>query len=69
MRLLEDKGAKKDCYVISPEADIDQHILPLREMVIRLIRYDSVAILCCVPGQLAFYKEEISGCYLLEHTK
>ncbi|HEY3330254.1 MAG TPA: hypothetical protein VGK19_09560 [Capsulimonadaceae bacterium] len=68
VRLLKDKGAKNECYVISPNGELDQRILPLREMLVKLIRDDDVAILLCIPGHLAFYKAELWEC-LLESVK
>lgn len=54
--LLKHKGAGPTCYLISPEKDLDQQEMPLREAIDRLILPDSVAIACCLPGRLAYYK-------------
>ena len=65
-RLLKQKGAGTTCYLISPERDLDQQEMPLREALDRLILSDGVAVACCVPGRLAYYKAELTG-YILEH--
>lgn len=64
-RTLRQKGAGKMCYVISPEEEWDGQEMPLGEMLEEVLRLDSVAILCCLPGKLAYYKAE-SEAYLLE---
>ncbi len=65
-RLLRQKGAGLTCYLISPEADLDQQAVPLREALDALIRRDGVAVACCIPGRLAYYKAELAA-YILEH--
>ena len=65
-KLLRQKGAGSVCYLISPERDLDQQEMPLREMLDKLILQDGVAIACCIPGRLAYYKAELAG-YILEH--
>jgi hypothetical protein len=65
-RLLRQKGAGQTCYLISPERDIDQCEMPLREAIGKLISEDSVAVACCIPGRLAYYKAELAQ-YVLEH--
>jgi len=65
-KLLRQKGARPICYLISPERDLDQQEMPLREVLDRLINQDGVAIACCVSGRLAYYKAELAG-YFLEH--
>lgn len=65
-RLLKQKGAGPTCYLISPERDIDQREMPLHEAVNSLISQDSVAVACCIPGRLAYYKAELEQ-YVLEH--
>lgn len=64
-RTLLQKGAGKMCYVISPEEDWDGQEMPFGEMLEEVLRLDSVAILCCLPGKLAYYKAELEA-YLLE---
>ena len=64
-RLLRQKGAGGTCYLISPEAELDQREMPLREALDMLITEDGVAVACCVPGRLAYYKAEDEA-YILE---
>lgn len=64
-RLLRQKGAGPACYLISPERDLDQREMPLREAVAKLISEDGVAVVCCIPGRLAYYKAELEQ-YVLE---
>jgi hypothetical protein len=65
-KLLRRKGAGSMCYLISPESELDQHEMSLREALDILILQDRVAIACCLPGRLAYYKAELAG-YILEH--
>ena len=65
-KLLKQKGAGATCYLISPKRDLDQQEMPLREALDSLILTDSVAVACCVPGRLAYYKAELTQ-YILEH--
>ena len=64
-RLLRQKGAGGTCYLISPEPELDQQEMPLREALHRLMTEDGVAVACCVPGRLAYYKAE-GEAYILE---
>ena len=65
-KLLRRKGAGSMCYLISPERELDQQEMPLREAIDTLITQDSVAIACCLLGRLAYYKAELRQC-ILEH--
>ena len=65
--LLRQKGAGPVCYLISPEVDLDRQEMLLQEALEILRMQDSVAIVCCVPGRLAYYKAERTG-YILERT-
>ncbi len=65
-QLLRRKGAGPTCYLISPETELDQQEMSLREALETLIEQDSTAIACCLEGRLAYYKAELSQ-YLLEH--
>ena len=65
--LLRQKGAGPACYLISPERELDQREIPLREAIAAIIDRDSTAIACCVAGRLAYYKSETRQ-YILENT-
>ena len=64
--LLRRKGAGPTCYLISPEDDLDQQEMPLWTALDALISQDGVAVVCCIPGRLAYYKGEREQ-YILEH--
>lgn len=65
-KLLRQKGAGRVCYLISPERELDQCEMSLREAIDKLISEDGVAVACCIPGRLAYYKAELEQ-YILEH--
>jgi len=67
VKLLREKGARQTCYLISPEQELDRQEMPLQEAIEMLISHDSVAVACCIPGRLAYYKAETHQ-YLLENT-
>ena len=62
--LLKLKGAGSTCYLISPDKDIDQQEMPLYDALSILISGDRTAVVCCIPGQLAYYKAELSASLL-----
>lgn len=62
--MLKRRGAGARCYLIAPEAELDQREMPLREAIDLLINEDNVAVACCVPGRLAYYKAEWYGIIL-----
>jgi hypothetical protein len=66
-KMLRQKGAREMCYLISPVPALDQQVMPLREALETLKTEDLVAIVCCLPGRLAYYKAEWTG-YILEYT-
>lgn len=66
-KLLQAKGAGSTCYVIADGLEIDGQDLPLCEALAAAQNYDFGVVLSCIPGQLAFCKEEAPGeWYLLE---
>ena len=65
-KVLRQKGAGQTCYLISPEPELDQQEMALREVLDLLIYQDRVAVACCLSGRLAYYKSELDG-YILEH--
>ena len=58
--VLRRKGAGTLCYLISPERELDQQEMPLEKVIDQLISQDSTAIVCCMPGRLAYYKAELN---------
>ena len=65
-KLLRQKGAGLTCYLISPERELDQQEMSLQEAIEMLITQDGVAVACCIPGRLAYYKAELSQ-HVLEY--
>jgi hypothetical protein len=60
-RLLRAKGAGPNCHVISDGLPIDGKVVPLGEALFAICMHGAGAILCCVPGRLAYYKPESPG--------
>ncbi len=60
--MLRRRGAT--CPLIAPDPSLDQREMPLREAIDLLINEDNVAVACCVPGRLAYYKAERHGIIL-----
>ena len=59
--LLKAKGAGPTCHVISDGLKLDGRTVPLREALDGICLHGSGAILCCLPGQLAYYKPDSPG--------
>ncbi len=57
-QLLRTRGAGATCRVIADTLDADRLDLPLQEALARIIAHDFGSVLCCLPGQIAFYKPE-----------
>jgi hypothetical protein len=55
---LLQRGAGPQAYVFSPSDRFDQKWLPLTEVLEEILSQDLEAIVCCVPGELAFYLSE-----------
>lgn len=63
-QLLRVKGAGPTCYLISPETELNQQEMPLREALETLIDQDGTAIACCLEGRLAYYKPNSANIFL-----
>lgn len=59
--LLKAKGAGPTCHVIVDGLKADGRELPLREALNLVCLHDRGAILCCLPGSLAYYKPQSPG--------
>jgi len=57
-KLLRGLGAGDGCHVIAYGLKADGKALPLREALNLVCMSEHGAILCCVPGRLAYYKPE-----------
>jgi hypothetical protein len=60
-RLLRQRGAPDQCYVLADDEDLDGQELALEEAVERAAAGAFMAVVCCVPGRLAFYRQEAPG--------
>ena len=58
-RLLRARGPT--CYVLSDGLKLDRKEVPLREALDQVCMHAGGAILCCLPGTLAYYKPESPG--------
>jgi hypothetical protein len=58
VRLLRDHGAPSICYLISDVAELDGRELPLVEAVQEVAAAGWGTIIGCVPGRLAYYRDE-----------
>jgi hypothetical protein len=66
---LRAKGAGERCYLLSEDADLDGHELPLDEALVEVVdkAKDLATFISCAPGRLAyFHDEEPESRYLLE---
>jgi hypothetical protein len=52
-------GAPATCHTISDDPSLDGTDLPLAKAVAAAEQYSFASILCCIPGQLAFFFGEI----------
>ncbi len=57
-KLLQSKGAGNTCWAISQNGEIDARELQLDEALENAIDSDSGTILSCIPGRLAYFKDE-----------
>lgn len=57
--LLREMGAPQTVYLISDDPDLDRRFLPLSTAVEDVCAWGAVAIVSCVPGELALYVDEI----------
>ena len=61
MKLLLDRGAPRECYVISEIPTLDGMLLPLIDAITRVVGSGMGTIVSCIPGQLAYYEGEDMG--------
>lgn len=58
VQLLESHGAPSECWVISDNPEIDRRDMALAEAVAQLHWASWGTILSCIPGRLAYYRDE-----------
>lgn len=59
-------GAGAQVYVLSPYPEFDRKWFALREVLEAILPRNFEAVLCCLPGELAFYLAE-DGAYILRY--
>jgi hypothetical protein len=58
---LRQAGAPSECHVISDSRILDGRTMPLAEAVGAAELYSFASILCCIPGTLACFFDEIAA--------
>jgi len=53
---LRKKGARKYCYIISWNEDIDGQEMPLETALEHVVSLGMPSIVLCIPGKLAYFK-------------
>lgn len=61
LALLRKTGAPSECHVISNSPELDGREMPLDEAVSACESYSFASVLCCVPGQMAFFFDEVAA--------
>lgn len=56
--ILRSAGAPDICHLISDDPKLDGEDLPLHEAVSAAEDFCFASVLCCLPGELAFYFDE-----------
>lgn len=59
--VLRDAGAPLACHIISGADELDGRDMPLEEAVEACENFDFASILCCIPGELAFFFDEAAA--------
>lgn len=58
---LLEAGAPAECHIISDDPVLDGRALPLADAVAAAEDYPFASILCCLPGQLACFFDEMDA--------
>lgn len=61
LALLRKFGAPPVCHVVSDSPELDGRDMPLSEAVRACEDWSFASVLCCVPGGLAFYFDEVAA--------
>lgn len=61
LALLLDHGAPTECHLLSDVAELDGRELPLAEAIQQVAEAGWGTIISCLPGRLAYYRDE-EGC-------
>lgn len=69
LKLLRDKGAREECYVISEDSEIDGTSQQLIHAMDQVMGLGTAAIISCIPGVLGFYQGGDKNERYLLHSK
>lgn len=58
LRLLQERGATKDCHAISTHPELDGKPMNLESALKLAVGFGSPTILSCIPGKLAYLETE-----------
>jgi hypothetical protein len=58
---LRQSGAPEQCHVISADPSLDGRDMPLPDAVMAAEEYTFASLLCCLPGQLALFFDEVEA--------
>jgi hypothetical protein len=61
LAVLLNAGAPSECHVMSDSSELDGRDMPLDEAVSACEAYSFASVLCCVPGKLAFFFDEVAA--------
>lgn len=64
LEALRSKGAGRDCYMMTL-GDLDGAVVPLEAALEEITDDYDGAVLSCLPGRLALYKDESPGDYFI----
>jgi hypothetical protein len=68
LTVLKKAGSPTSCHVISDNPSIDGQDMPLEDAIQAAESQSFASVLCCIPGQLALYIDELEAprrCLLL----
>lgn len=69
IKLLRDKGAPEECYVISEDSELDGTSQQLVHVINQVMGCGTAAIISCIPGVLGFYQGDDKNERYLLHSK
>ncbi len=59
LSILREAGAPSECHLMADNQDLDGRDMPLDEAVSAAYDESFASVLCCLPGRLAFYFDEV----------
>jgi hypothetical protein len=61
--LLNERGAKDQCYVWSEGSEFDGMIVGLKEVLPTVVGWEPGTIILCLPGHVGYFEGEGRGCH------